>query len=279
VCGTDEARIVAAVAAAFAAWQADIVECEIGGLIDNGKIRAVVIDADRAAIQSFIPTAPLAPVALLVSQLALTEELFGRPLETVIYQNTDHREQPEGAELLIVHLASGIYLIGPNAGFNFSMIKSQIEEVYTYRGIEKGGQFRSRDVYPRLVAHLMDAMEDDLDLEETSSNTIPALDGFYIGHIDNFGNIKTTITSEWIKEKYNYDDQVKVRINSVEKEARFVTNFFGGTVGELVIFPGSSGVKDNPFMEIAVWQNFKPGSVAGSDAFRHPLPGMKVEIL
>ena len=39
---------------------------EIGGPIDNGKIRAVVIDADRAAIQSFTPTAPLAPVALSV---------------------------------------------------------------------------------------------------------------------------------------------------------------------------------------------------------------------
>ena len=71
--GRSIAEVQAAVAAAFAAWQADIVECEIGGLIDNGKIRAVVIDADRAAIQSFTPTAPLAPVALSFKQIAVPD--------------------------------------------------------------------------------------------------------------------------------------------------------------------------------------------------------------
>jgi S-adenosylmethionine hydrolase len=216
-----------------------------------------------------------------------TEEEFGRPLETVIYQNTDPRvqsdqavEEAEGAQFIVIHLASGMYLCGPNAGYDFSLIKSKIEEVYLYRGLEKGSQFRSRDNFPRVVAHLMDALEDDLDLEEVSSNIIPSLDGFYIGHIDNFGNIKTTITREDIKEKYEYDDQVTIKINNVEKKARYVTSLFGGSPGELVIYPGSSGVKDNPYLEITVWRHFtEEEKTTGVHAFNNPIPGMKVELL
>ena len=50
----------------------------------------------------------------------------------------------------------------------------------------------------------MDYLGDELELEEISANIIPELDQFYIGHIDNFGNIKTTIVEEDFKGKYEY---------------------------------------------------------------------------
>jgi len=40
-------------------------------LIDHTKISAVVINADRAAIQSFVATAPTSPIALNFKEIAV----------------------------------------------------------------------------------------------------------------------------------------------------------------------------------------------------------------
>ena len=60
---------------------------------------------------------------------------------------------------------------------------------------------------------------------------------------------------------------------------RFVDNLFGGVLGELVIYPGSSGAIDNPFLEISAWQHFdeiKPKT--GVNFFFNPRPGMEIEL-
>lgn len=225
--------------------------------------------------------------AFLISQLVFTEEEYGRPLETIIFQSTDPRssserstELPQGAEFIVIHLASGMYLCGPNAGFNFSLIKDKIEEVYSYRELDGDSQFRSRDLFARICSHLMDAEEDELDLEEISSNLIPVLEGNYIGHIDNFGTLKTTIVAEDLKEKYSYGDEISVKINSVKKNVRFVNKKYEGSVGELIIYPGSSGPKDNPYMEISVWQDFSADkNFTAAELFNEVRPGMEVELL
>jgi len=237
---------------------------------------------------SFVSSSPSTiHTSFLINQIVETEERFGRPLETVIFQNTDPRiqsRQPvkaaQGAKFLVVRLKSGIYLCGPNAGYNFSMIKDRIEEVFIYEGFDKGSQFRSRDLYSRVCAHLMEAMEDELDLEEVSVDIIPNLRGFYIGHIDNFGNIKTTITKEDLKGKVEYKEFVKIKIGKIVKRVKYVDNLFGGVPGELVIYPGSSGKKDNPYLEISIWRHFdeeKP--TTGKDEFLNPKVGEKIELL
>jgi S-adenosylmethionine hydrolase len=205
----------------------------------------------------------------------------------VIFQNTDPRlqsktkvEKAQGAKFLVIRLKSGLYLCGPNAGYDFSMVKERIDEVFEYKDFDKGSQFRSRDLYSRVCAHLMEAMEDDLDLEEVSVDVIPDLKGFYIGHIDNFGNIKTTITHEDLKGKVEYGGYIKIKIGKIIKKVRYVDNLFGGEVGELVIYPGSSGKKDNPYLEISVWRHFdeeKP--TTGKDEFLNPKVGEKIELL
>ncbi len=215
----------------------------------------------------------------LCSQIVETEERYGRPLETVIFLNVDPRLQGKGAPLFIIKLKTGIYLLGPNAGYNFSLIKEKIEEVFIYQGFDKGSQFRSRDFYSRVCAHLMDEMEDELELEEISSNQIPPLQGYYIGHIDNFGNLKTTITASDFKGKYGKGEIVKVVINKIEKKARYVDGLFEGEVGELVIYPGSSGHKDNPYLEISVWRHLTTTEFkTGAFEFNNPQPGMEIII-
>jgi len=225
--------------------------------------------------------------SFLINQIVEIEERFGRPLETIIFENTDPRiqskerlKESQGAKFLIIRLKSGLCLCGPNAGYDFSMIKNRIDEVFYYEGFDKGSQFRSRDLYSRVCAHLMEEMEDELDLQEVSVDVIPDLKGFYIGHIDNFGNIKTTITKEDLKGKVEYGDFLKVKIGKVVKKLKYVDNLFGGEVGELVIYPGSSGKKDNPYLEITIWRHFdeeKP--TTGRDEFLNPRVGEKIELL
>jgi len=225
--------------------------------------------------------------AFLLQQLVQAEERYGRPLETVFFQNTDPRiqaeeglEQARGAEFIIIRLKSGIYLCGPNAGYDFSLIKPDVEYVYRYPGLDKGSQFRSRDLFSRICAHLMDEMEDELDLEEESSNCIPELRGFYVGHVDNYGNIKTTITHEDMKGKYKLGETVSVELNGVKKQATLVLNLFAGTPGQLVIYPGSSGDPSNPYIEISIWRHFTEKDIStGAHAFNMPQPGMLIKLL
>lgn len=225
--------------------------------------------------------------SFLLNQLVEDVERYGRPLETVIFQNTDPRlhsrqsiEKAAGAKPVIIRLKSGIHLLGPNSGYDFSMIKSRIEELYIYKGLNEKGQFHSRDLYSRISAHLMDYLEDELELEEVNTNIIPELDEFYIGHIDNFGNIKTTIVEEDFKGKYEYGEIVGLKINQIVKKAKYVTNLFGGIPGELVVYPGSSGKKDNRFLEISIWRHFtedKP--TTGLDEFNFPKIGSVIELI
>jgi len=224
--------------------------------------------------------------SFILSQLVKTEERFGRPGETIFFQNTDPRiqtkesiEQAQGAEFIILRLKSGIYVCGPNAGYDFSLLKPSVEYVYRYPELDKGSQFRSRDFYSRICAHLMDEMEDELDLEEQPSNCIPELRGFFIGHIDNYGNIKTTITHEEMKGKHELGETVQIEINEIKKQAIYVSSLFVGKPGQLVIYPGSSGEKENPCMEISVWRHFtEKDTSTGVHAFNHPLPGMEIEL-
>ena len=237
---------------------------------------------------SFVGSTPSTiHTGFLVNQLIEDVERYGRPMETVIFQNTDPRlhstqsiEKASGAKPVIIKLKSGIYLLGPNSGYDFSMIKSRIEELYIYKGLNEKGQFHSRDLFSRISAHLMDYLEDELELEEISTNIIPELDEFYIGHIDNFGNIKTTIVEEDFKGKYEYGEIVGLKINQIVKKAKYVPNLFGGIPGELVVYPGSSGKKDNRFLEISIWRHFTESKpTTGVDEFSSPKIGSVVELI
>lgn len=249
-------------------------------------VEGFVKDSSQVRISFVSSTPSTLHTSYILQQLVRTEERYGKPLETVFFQNTDPRiqakegvEQAKGAEFIVVRLKSGIYLCGPNAGYDFSLLKPSIEYVYRYPGLDKGSQFRSRDLYSRVSAHLMDEMEDELDLEEQPSNCIPELRGYFVGHIDNYGNIKTTITHADMKGKTELGETVEITLNDVTKKATYVSNLFGGSPGELVIYPGSSGDPSNPYMEISVWRHFtEKVASTGIHAFDMPRPGMEIEM-
>ncbi len=224
----------------------------------------------------------------LLSQLVYTEERLGGPNETIFFVHTDPRLQSDhavevanGAQFLIARLMSGLYVCGPNAGQVFSFIKSQIEELFVYPGVEVSAQSRSRDVLSRIIVHLADYMESELQLEETHTHLVPDIqkDTYYIGHIDNFGNMKITLTVDDLKGTHSFGDALKITVGHLTREAKYVEHMFAGHPGELVVFPGSSGRQDNPYLELAVWRHFEKGDHHNAaHAFDYPSPGDTVKI-
>lgn len=245
------------------------------------------VASDKLPLVTFVDsTSSTIHTAFLLSQVVQTEERYGRPQNTVIFVNTDPRlqsktgvEQGQGADFIVMKLISGIYICGPNAGYCFSMIKKKLSECYLYQQLNKGSQFRSRDLYMRVSALLLTNKQDQMELGENLTSLIPELTDFYIGHIDNYGNIKTTIPHSFMKGKYSLEEEVPVEINGVKKKAEYVSNLFGGTPGELVIYPGSSGLPDDPFLEVSVWRHFtEKEQTTGLHAFKNPLPGSMITL-
>lgn len=238
---------------------------------------------------SFVSSTPsTVHTAFLCMQLAYTEERLGRPSESIFFINTDPRlqadhgiEAAQGAKFQIARLTSGVIVCGVNAGFNFSLIKPQIEELFVYPDVDKGSQFRSRDTLSRIVTYLADYMESEMQLEETHTHVIPDIQKgtYYIGHIDNFGNIKTTMTVDDLKGLHEIGDTAKVTIGTETREAKYVKHLFAAHPGELVVYPGSSGTLANPYLEVSVWRHFEKGvHHTGHHAFEYPKPGDEVWI-
>lgn len=200
--------------------------------------------------------------AFLLKQVLITENRHGRLNDLVIFLNTDARIQTneavseaKGADFAIARMKNGAILCGPNAGYTFSLVHHDIEYFYLYPGLDKGTQFRSRELYMPVCALLMEEKEDDMDLTETKITNIPRLEGFHVGHIDNYGNIKTTIPHSYMKGKFEYGEKLHITIGNVTKEAFYVDNMFGHEPSTLVIAPGSSGYPDDPYLEVVVWQH------------------------
>ncbi len=245
-------------------------------------------DASKARISYIHSTPSTIHASYLLSQLVHTEERYGKPSETVFFLNVDprlqtHKEKEggivKGAEFIIIRLHSGIYVCGPNAEYDFSLIKNKIEYVYRYTHVDAGNQFRSRDIYARIVAYLADGLEDEMDLEEQPSSCIPEIRGYYVGHIDNYGNIKTTITHEDLKGKYEIGSHIEITLNGVTTKATYAESLFGGIPGQLLIYPGSSGDPSNPYMELSAWSDFsakKP--TTGAYLFDLPKPGLEIKL-
>lgn len=210
----------------------------------NGKTDASI---------SFVHSTPnTIHTGFLLKQIMLTEERMGDANNTVFFVNTDAHIQ---AEFVVLRMKNGAFVCGPNAGYSFSMVRNDIEYVYRYADLDTDTQFRSRELYMRICALLMQGLEDEMDLDEIRNNDIPNLEGFYVGHVDNYGNIKTTIPHSYMKGRHQFGDEINVTIGNKAQKAVYSHTMFGYKPDALVIVPGSSGKPDDPFLEVAVWQH------------------------
>lgn len=242
------------------------------------------LDKNPDGFVSFVHSQPSTiHTAFLLQQVLMTESRLGDPNNLVIFVNTDPRlqsktgvKQAQGAQLVVARTKSGAWVYGPNAGYCFSLIADQISYLYIYHGQDKGSQFRSRDLYMKVGALLLEEKQDEMELEELKIRDIPNLEGYYVGHIDNYGNIKTTIPRSFLKGKYHNGDKIKVTIGNTTHEAYVVDNIFGKEPDVLVVAPGSSGKIDDPFLEVVVWQHLPLQS--GLKFFPQARPGDTVTL-
>lgn len=233
---------------------------------------------------SFVHSTPSTiHTAFLLKQILLTESRLGDPNNLVIFVNTDPRLQTnkgvrlsQGAQFVVAKLKNGAWLCGPSAGNSFSLIRDEIEYLYLYSGLDKGNQFRSRELYMRVAALLVEEKQDEMQLEEIRNTEIPVLDKLYIGHIDNYGNMKTTIANSHMKGKHEYGKKVAVTLNGQTKEAVYTDNMFGVGPDVLVLAPGSSGMPDDPYLELIIWQHYPDSSAR--KAFPQAKPGDEISL-
>ncbi len=211
----------------------------------------------------------------LADQIAAIEERFGRPMETVAFVDIPTKT----SEMLIARLKTGLYVIGPNKGYIFSLVKNNAEAIFRYPDLTKESLFRGRDTYYRVIAHLLESKQDDLELEEVHESQIREIQDYIVGHIDSYSNIKTSVPESALKEKYKYNDMIEVSVQGITKKVRYIETLADAELGELVFYPGSAGEMKDRFMDLAVRTDFKdvPETTAVRE-FDRPAPGAIVTL-
>jgi S-adenosylmethionine hydrolase len=154
-------------------------------------------------------------------------------------------------------LANGVKIVGVNAGYCFSFIKSQISHICQVNVANKGSQFRSRDFYPEAVVGIAVGDENFIGTD-IKTDSIPDVPANRIAWIDGYGNLKTTVRYSSIH--LTPGQPVIIDLNGMKRTAFFTDGTFSVMEGELAFAPGSSGGEDK-FMEIflrglSAWKEF-----------------------
>lgn len=240
----------------------------------------------------FVHTVPARPfntihTSFLLQQLSRVLDT-AQAKETVFFLNTDPRthtpkavEAAQGSPLVAAFLKNQALVLSPNAGFCLSFIKDEIGKLYEVKVAADGSQFRSRDIFATVVAQaLASDIVSLLGQELSPKETIPALpEGAFVLHADNYGNIKVFLQKDSLeKQGIREGDEVKVTIGEKTVSGiRVSSTIFTIPPGSIVLAPGSSGPKDNPYYELSVRFN---GNVkqSAADIFGWPEPGTQVSL-
>jgi S-adenosylmethionine hydrolase len=194
---------------------------------------------DAHVVATPVPPFQTLAAGFCVAQLALAPA----PEGMVVFHNvaprrddTGVRRDQEGEALACARTPAGVTVVGVNAGYAFSFLRSAGVEVRAVRAAAGGSQFRSRDVFPEAVARVVAGDEaawgPPLALER-----IPPVPQSRLAYVDGFGNLKTTVPAEALEP----GTHVRVSVAGVAREARVAGGGFGVPEGSLAFAPGSSG--------------------------------------
>lgn len=243
-------------------------------------------DTPRPTILPVATSPSTIHASYLARQLVETEKRYGRPEETVVLiEASSHshvqtaQETAASAPFYIVRLACGIYVMGTNSGYTFTLLKDQIADVFTFESIDMTVAFGARDEYSRMCAYLLEYMEDELEFDEVHTYMIPELVAHHVGHVDVFGNIQTTVTVEDLKGKVEHGQFVEIMIDDHLLHVQYAPHRYAVNPGTPVISPSSTGSPDNPYLELGVWNvRLQNESESACALFHHPLPGANVVV-
>ena len=146
-------------------------------------------------------------------------------------------------------LDNGIPLFTVNAGFNLSFVKDRLQGLWEVLVPNTGTQFRSRDQYPEATMAILNGDTNRIG-KAIDLSTIPSVPGNRVASIDGYGNVKTTIRASQVTDQLHQASRLRVTINGKTHDAVNELSGQSAKDGELKIGVGSSGGKNDPFIEI-----------------------------
>ena len=235
-------------------------------------------------IKLYLPQAEIIPTAVpafstlaagfCVAQLGLGDA----PKGTLVFHNVAPRKDDDtkrrdndGERLAYAHLPTGVKVVGVNAGYAFSFVRD-LAELHYVNVSSHGSQFRSRDLFPRAFAAVVNGSEGAL-AEEVPPEHVPDVPENKIMYVDGFGNLKTTLRFQ----NWTPGTRLRVTVGEVCLEATVTDGSFGVPQGELAFSPGSSGWKDENSERVRWVELFLRGGSAW-EAFGRPAVGERVKL-
>jgi S-adenosylmethionine hydrolase len=221
-----------------------------------------------------VPAFDTLSAGFCVAQLALTDG----PLDRIVYCNvapredqTDPRPANQGERLVAGRTANGVLVVAPNSRYMFSFLRSAGTRLHEVQMPESSSQFRSRDVFPQLVAVL--ARGHDTVLGARLPDEAVALPPQrVVAYIDGYGNLKTT----WSQPPVSSGTQVRVQIGDHSIDATVSDGTFEVPAGETSFAPGSSGWP-TPDGDLVWYELFTRGASAAA-LLGHPAAGAEVTV-
>lgn len=235
------------------------------------RFAALLPEADVFAIP--VPPFDTVSAGFCVAQLA-----FGAgPADRILYANVAPRadedaprEDNAGERLLAARLPSGVLIVGVAAGASLSFVAAEGIEFRAVDVPAEGSQFRSRDLFPDVLARL--ARGDDSVLGDVAA--VGPAPQRCVAYVDGYGNIKTS----WYEAPAPHGSAVRVRIGDVEADAVVTDGVFTVPTGELSFAPGSSGwPRGDGAGDRTSFELFARGGSAAA-IFGHPPAGTPVDV-
>lgn len=228
-----------------------------------------------AVVPTPVPPFDTVSAGFCVAQLALTDG----PADRVVFQNVAPRAESDdprpgnvGERLVAARLASGVLVVGVDAGFAFSFLRDEAETMSEARLPDSGSQFRSRDVFPELVAALVGGDEGALGATVAPAD-VPAPPERALAYTDGYGNLKTT----WPEPPAEPGTPLRVRVGDATAEAVAGGGTFEVPAGTLAFAPGSSGWSRRAGGERSFCELLLRGASA-AERLGHPPAGAPVEV-
>ena len=230
---------------------------------------------DADVVHTPVPAFDTLSAGFCVGQLSLTDG----PTDRIVFSNVaprGDREDPrpgnEGERLVAARMPDGVLVVGANSTYAFSFVRDEAAEMYEVVVPESSSQFRSRDVFPALVAKLARGNREVLG-DPVPRRLVPDVPERTVVYVDGYGNLKTS----WTGPPAEVGARVRVRVAAAEGWAVVSDGTFAVPEGETSFAPGSSGWRTADGEERRFYELFARGGSA-AELFEHPAAGAAVDV-
>jgi len=186
-------------------------------------------------------------VGYILEQAALVEERGGIPRETVCFASYDGYSSGSAAGV-IFKLNSGLTVLAPNDGKTLSFVKPQIEKAYAYDPLREVSLRSGLEEYARVLAHLMDYEEEELDLQDQPLDAIDGIHGYFACYKASPSILHTNLPQSVLKGAAEIGQKISLKIDGSAHEFLYTDTVKKAKMPLLV--NGEYGRQDDPYLKM-----------------------------